>query len=253
MLHRSESLQYRCFEAERFNACRDRNPSDEEHAVSVVDDAPRQPSPEVPQAPEYPLKQVLDRLLAVAALVVLSPLMLIIAGLIYASDPGRVFFTQHRIGRDGKPFACKKFRSMVMDGDAVLQRHLRNNPDALREWSETRKLRHDPRVTGIGVVLRKSSLDELPQLINIAKGEMSLVGPRPIVEDEVPYYGDALPYYLAVRPGLTGLWQISGRNDVSYDERVRLDTHYVRNLSLLVDAMIILRTVRVVLTGRGSY
>lgn len=207
----------------------------------------------LPDTPDYQLKEGFDRLLAILALAVLTPLFLFIAALIYIADPGSVFFSQRRIGRNGRMFSCKKFRSMVQDGDAVLERHFRDNPEAHREWSATRKLKDDPRVTPIGVVLRKSSLDELPQLINIAKGEMSLVGPRPIVEDEAPYYGDKLPFYLAVRPGLTGLWQISGRNDVSYDERVRLDTHYVRNLSFATDLLILLRTVRVVLTGRGSY
>lgn len=207
----------------------------------------------LPDTPDYPFKEGVDRLLAILGLAVLSPLLLFIAALIYIADPGSVFFSQQRIGRNGRMFKCKKFRSMVQDGDAVLEQHFQDNPDAHREWSATRKLKDDPRVTPIGVVLRKSSLDELPQLINIAKGEMSIVGPRPIVEDEAPYYGDKLPFYLSVRPGLTGLWQISGRNDVSYDERVRLDTHYVRNLNFVTDVLIILRTVRVVLTGRGSY
>jgi exopolysaccharide production protein ExoY len=207
----------------------------------------------VPPSPDYPLKEAFDRMVATLALAALSPLLMLIAALIYIADPGSVFYSQERIGRNGRKFACRKFRSMVQDGDAVLERHLQENPDAHREWSETRKLKDDPRVTPVGVVLRKSSLDELPQLVNIARGEMSLVGPRPIVEDEAPYYGEKLPFYLAVRPGLTGLWQISGRNDVSYDERVRLDTHYVRNLNFLGDLAIILRTVRVVLVGRGSY
>jgi exopolysaccharide production protein ExoY len=208
---------------------------------------------DVPQSPEYPSKPVVDRVLAIVAVVLLSPLLAMIAAAIYVSDPGNVFYSQWRLGRDGSKFRCLKFRSMVMDGDAVLDRHLRENHSARREWATTRKLRDDPRITPMGVILRKSSLDELPQLINIARGEMSIVGPRPIVEDEAPYYGEALSYYKAVRPGLTGLWQVSGRNDVSYDERVRLDAHYVRTLNPFLDFVIMLRTVRVVFLGRGSY
>jgi exopolysaccharide production protein ExoY len=205
------------------------------------------------QSPEYSGKPILDRALAVMAVVMLSPLLVMIAAAIYISDPGNVFYSQWRLGRDGRPFRCLKFRSMVTDGDSILDRHLRENPAARQEWAATRKLRNDPRVTTIGLILRKSSLDELPQLINIARGEMSIVGPRPIVEDEAPYYGEALSYYKAVRPGLTGLWQVSGRSDVSYDERVRLDVHYVRTLNPFLDFVIILQTVRVVFLGRGSY
>jgi exopolysaccharide production protein ExoY len=194
-----------------------------------------------------------DRLAAVLGLVLLLPLLLIVAGAIYLRDPGPVLYAHRRIGRGGHVFRCLKFRTMVLDGDAVLARHLAENPSAAREWAESRKLRQDPRVTRLGARLRRSSIDELPQLINVLKGEMSLVGPRPIVLDEARYYGAALGDYLSVKPGLTGLWQISGRSDTSYAERVALDSRYVRERGFWGDLAIILRTVAVVLRGRGSY
>ncbi|SHI29244.1 sugar transferase [Wenxinia saemankumensis] len=199
------------------------------------------------------MKPVIDRAGAFLGLIGLAPLFLIIAAAIMLSDPGNPFYVQSRLGRNGRMFRCIKFRSMVLDGDDVLARHLNDDPVARREWESTRKLRSDPRITGIGSVLRKSSLDELPQLLNVLRGDMSLVGPRPIVEDEAVYYGTAFGHYSAVLPGLTGLWQVSGRNDVSYQERVRLDRLYVETMSLATDAMILTRTVRVVLFRVGSY
>ncbi|MBB3944313.1 lipopolysaccharide/colanic/teichoic acid biosynthesis glycosyltransferase [Rhizobium skierniewicense] len=142
---------------------------------------------------------------------------------------------------------------MVMNGDEVLRQYLAANPDAEEEWKTTRKLKNDPRVTAIGSVLRKLSLDELPQLINIIRGEMSVVGPRPVVDEELNYYENAASYYLSTRPGLTGLWQISGRNDVSYKERVDYDTQYVRNWSMMQDVFIIAKTIPAVCMSRGSY
>ena len=142
---------------------------------------------------------------------------------------------------------------MVENGDEVLQRHLRDNPEALEEWTATRKLQNDPRVTRVGQILRKLSLDELPQILNIVRGEMSVVGPRPVVSEELDYYGPAAEFYLASRPGLTGLWQVSGRNDVSYAARVAFDTHYVQNWSLATDLAIIIKTVPAVVASRGSY
>ncbi|SES36915.1 exopolysaccharide production protein ExoY [Tranquillimonas rosea] len=209
----------------------------------------RQPQPDR----EYPLKQSFDRVAAAVALVLLAPLLALIAGLIYLTDRGNVFFAQPRLGKNGQTFRCLKFRSMVLDAETALDRHLHDNPAAAREWRDTRKLKEDPRITTIGSVLRKSSLDELPQLINIARGEMSMVGPRPIVEEEAPYYGSAIEDYMSVRPGLTGLWQISGRNDVGYGERVQLDQYYTRTLSLWGDMRIIFQTFRVVAQRRGSY
>lgn len=173
--------------------------------------------------------------------------------LIYLRDPGPVLYGHRRIGRHGRVFRCLKFRTMVQDSDAVLARHLAASPEAAAEWAAARKLRADPRVTGIGARLRKASLDELPQLFNVLCGEMSLVGPRPIVTDEARHYGEALAAYLAVRPGVTGLWQISGRSDTSYAERVELDRAYVRGRTMALDLWILVRTVVVVLKGRGSY
>ncbi len=155
--------------------------------------------------------------------------------LVSLSDKGPAFYGHRRIGHNGQEFRCLKFRTMVTNGDKVLQEYLRNNPQAMEEWRATRKLQHDPRVTAVGAVLRKLSLDELPQLFNIIRGEISIVGPRPVVQDELEMYEHAAVYYLQSRPGLTGLWQVSGRNDVSYAARVAFDTHYVENWSLVRD------------------
>lgn len=212
---------------------------------------PRKPI-EISDAADLP-KAVLDRGAALLGLVLLMPMLLVVAALIYLRDPGPVLYAHRRIGRHGRVFNCLKFRTMVLDSDAVLARHLAENPAAATEWAATRKLRADPRVTTIGARLRKTSIDELPQLINVLRGEMSLVGPRPIVMEEARHYGEALAAYLAVRPGVTGLWQISGRSDTSYAERVDLDRAYVRGRSMMLDVSILLRTVGVVVKGRGSY
>ncbi|OYU75515.1 MAG: hypothetical protein CFE32_14030 [Alphaproteobacteria bacterium PA3] len=198
-------------------------------------------------------KTAFDRTAALAGVILLLPLFVMIAVLIWVRDPGPVLFGHVRIGKGGRSFRCLKFRSMVRDGDRVLAAHLARNPEAAREWDATRKLKSDPRVTTLGAVLRKTSLDELPQLINVLKGDMSLVGPRPIVADEARHYGAAIGDYMAVRPGLTGLWQIGGRSDTSYAERVLLDQTYVQRRSLGLDLWVLLRTVVVVLRGRGSY
>lgn len=198
-------------------------------------------------------KRGFDVLAASLALVLISPLFLMLMALVKFSDGGSVFYGHSRIGHNGRPFRCLKFRTMRADGDRILQEHLRNNPAAYEEWRATRKLQNDPRVTIVGSVLRKLSLDELPQLINIIRGEMSIVGPRPVVEDELELYDSAAVYYLQSRPGLTGLWQISGRNDVSYAARVAFDTHYVQNWSLLNDFSIVVRTIPAVCFSRGSY
>ena len=198
-------------------------------------------------------KRSFDILVALAALVLLSPIFLLIMALVKYSDGGSIFYGHRRIGYSGSTFRCLKFRTMAENGDAVLHRYLEQNPAAYDEWRATRKLQHDPRVTVVGTVLRKLSLDELPQLINILKGEMSLVGPRPVVEDELELYEASAVYYLQTRPGLTGLWQVSGRNDVSYETRVAFDTHYVRNWSLVTDLVIVARTIPAVCLSRGSY
>ncbi|MEY4984569.1 MAG: hypothetical protein RIR62_2835 [Pseudomonadota bacterium] len=199
------------------------------------------------------VKAVFDRTAALAGVLLLLPLLLLVAVLVWLDDPGPVLFSHPRVGRGGRVFRCLKFRTMVRNGDEVLSRHLDSHPEAAREWDAQRKLRHDPRVTPLGRALRKSSIDELPQLFNVLRGDMSLVGPRPIVEAEARYYGAAMRDYTSVRPGLTGLWQVGGRSDTSYAERVRLDQAYVRSRSLWLDLRIILRTVVVVVKGRGSY
>jgi exopolysaccharide production protein ExoY len=188
-------------------------------------------------------KRVADVFIAATALVVAAPVMLLVALLIRMTLGGPAVFSHTRVGFRGKPFNCYKFRSMVANSAEVLSQHLADNPDAAREWEEFRKLRKDPRVTLIGQMLRKSSLDELPQLFNVLRGEMSCVGPRPIVQDELCRYGSHVGEYLKVRPGITGLWQVSGRSSTDYAERVSLDSHYVRDWSPWLDLVILLRTV----------
>lgn len=199
------------------------------------------------------LKRGFDVTVALVCLFLLMPLFGLVAAAIWAVDGGSPFYSHRRLGRDRKAFGCLKFRSMRMDSDEILRRHLAANPDALAEWAQTHKLKNDPRITAIGHLLRKTSLDELPQLINILRGEMSLVGPRPIVQAEVEKYGDAASAYFAVRPGLTGMWQVSGRSDTTYAERVRLDRQYVESRSFTGDIVIILRTVPAVFLVKGSY
>ncbi|MCX7888412.1 MAG: sugar transferase [Rhodobacteraceae bacterium] len=198
-------------------------------------------------------KRGFDIAVALAALVLFLPLFLGIVLMVRRSGPGPVLYGHTRIGFAGRPFRCLKFRTMVTDGDAVLARHLRDNPAARVEWDATRKLTADPRVTPLGHALRKLSLDELPQLLNVLRGEMSLVGPRPVVAEELARYGRSARYYLGARPGLTGLWQVSGRNDISYRRRVAFDRAYVGRWSPARDAAIIARTVPAVLLARGSY
>ena len=197
------------------------------------------------------VKLVFDVLAALAMLLVLLPVLAVIAALV-ALDGGPVLYAHTRIGARGRPFPCLKFRSMVPGGDAVLIDVLRTDPAAAVEWAATHKLRQDPRITWIGSFLRKTSLDELPQLFNVLRLEMSLVGPRPIVAAEVPRYGDDIAYYYATRPGLTGLWQVSGRSDTGYAQRVWLDTWYVKNWSIWHDMAILVKTVPAVLKRRGA-
>jgi len=198
------------------------------------------------------LKRALDVLGAGALLVMLSPVMLILAWMVRA-DGGPAFYAHRRVGRGGDSFGCLKFRSMVMDSQARLDALLATDPTARVEWEATRKLRHDPRVTRVGRFLRATSLDELPQLLNVLRGEMSLVGPRPVTQVELEqFYGAAGAHYISVRPGITGLWQVSGRSDTSYAQRVALDVAYVATPSLLQDIRILLRTPMAVLSRRGA-
>jgi exopolysaccharide production protein ExoY len=198
-------------------------------------------------------KRAFDFAAALGALIILAPLLVLVSLLIYFMEGGPVMIRHQRIGSGGQKFACLKFRTMVTNGDEVLREHLSNNSAALQEWTLTRKLVDDPRVTKLGDVLRKTSLDELPQLFNILLGEMSFVGPRPIVEEEISRYGSTFESYRRARPGLTGLWQVSGRNDTSYDQRVELDKTYVSQWSFLRDIVIIMMTVPAVLKARGVH
>ena len=210
--------------------------------------------PNVRRVASDPLEvRLLDIAGSLGLLIFFLPLMLIIAASVYIADPGPVLFRQRRLGRGGRYFWCYKFRTMATDAEARLAQLLARDAAARFEWQRDQKLRNDPRVVGIGLFLRKSSLDELPQLWNILKGEMSLVGPRPIVEDERSRYGKYIRHYCSVRPGLTGLWQISGRNDVSYRRRVAFDVIYARRCCVRDNLRILLMTVPSVLGSRGSY
>jgi len=194
-----------------------------------------------------------DVTVAAIAIMALLPLLLIIALMVRMTSTGPVVFRQKRVGRDGVMFPCLKFRSMVVDAQAQLDRLLAQSEEARQEWDRDQKLRRDPRITPIGEFLRKTSLDELPQLFNILVGQMSIVGPRPIVEGEIIRYGSRFGHYCSVRPGLTGLWQISGRNDVSYAMRVRLDSLYAQRRSLGLNVAICFKTVPAILSSRGCY
>jgi exopolysaccharide production protein ExoY len=197
--------------------------------------------------------RTLDMSVAVLALLFLAPVFLLVAVLVFVSDPGPVFFAHRRIGQGGRLFPCLKFRSMVIDSQERLDKLLASDPVKRAEWELNHKLKDDPRITAIGRFLRKSSLDELPQLLNVVRGDMSLVGPRPIVMAEAVRYGRYIKDYCSVRPGITGLWQISGRSDLSYRRRVALDTTYARAKSLGLDIKILLVTVPAVFAQRGSY
>lgn len=225
--------------------------SDPVFSVALFSDAEPSRVPK-PSRMSWTAKRGLDVGVAATALFLLMPLLVLVAAAIWATDRKPPIFRHNRLGRNGRVFGCLKFRSMVANGDAVLAAHLATNPTARAEWDETHKLTDDPRVTAIGHVLRKTSIDELPQLWNILRGEMSLVGPRPIVEAEKTRYGSALTTCFSVPPGLTGLWQVSGRSDTSYAERVALDLDYASHWSLRRDIDIILRTVPAVLAQRGS-
>ncbi len=192
-------------------------------------------------------------MLAILMLLFLLPVMVMIAVAVRLQDGGPAIFAHSRIGRDGRTFRCYKFRSMRADAEARLAEVLASDPQARAEWARDHKLRSDPRITPLGDLLRRSSLDELPQLFNVLKGDMSLVGPRPIVEAERVRYGRRFRHYCAVKPGITGLWQVSGRNDVSYRTRVAMDACYARRKCFALDLYILLATVPSVLGARGCY
>ncbi|MGO4677130.1 sugar transferase [Bosea sp. 2YAB26] len=201
---------------------------------------------------EYTAKRLFDVSTASVLIILLTPLIIVLIALIRSSDEGPALFRQMRIGKGGRSFACWKFRTMVCDADEALQRLIGSDPAAAKEWADSQKLSRDPRITRFGGFLRRSSLDELPQLFNIIVGDMSFVGPRPIVGAEIERYGEAFAHCFSVPPGLTGLWQVSGRSDCSYATRVALDSQYASEWRLLLDAKILAKTLPAVLLQRGS-
>jgi exopolysaccharide production protein ExoY len=197
-------------------------------------------------------KRVIDIILALSGIVLFAPLLLVCMIATTLSSPGPALFRHKRIGFNGKPFACLKFRTMVIDAPERLRQLLETDPAAAAEWRETQKLHNDPRVTAIGAILRKSSLDELPQLFNVLKGDMSIVGPRPVTEAELDRYSTSVSVYLSCRPGITGLWQVSGRSTTTYTRRVACDTFYAQNWSLALDAKIVFVTLPALLLAEGA-
>jgi Undecaprenyl-phosphate galactose phosphotransferase WbaP len=199
------------------------------------------------------IKHAMDLFLTVVGGLLIAPLLIAITILVKLDSPGPVFYGHRRLGAGGEYFRCWKFRTMYTNAEQLLDEYLQGKPLLQAEWEETFKLRDDPRVTRVGKFLRKTSLDELPQLWNVLRGEMSLVGPRPIVDAEVTRYGAVYEMYQRIRPGISGFWQVSGRSDTSYGERVKLDAYYVRNWSVWLDAVILVRTVGSVIFRRGAY
>jgi exopolysaccharide production protein ExoY len=198
-------------------------------------------------------KRIFDFVLAVALLPLLLPVCLLLMLLIKCSSRGPVFYRHLRVGQDSRSFYLYKFRTMYLHDQTLLEAYLTTNAEARREWEEQYKLRWDPRVTRLGAILRRTSLDELPQIVNVLLGQMSFVGPRPIVHDEIHRYGAAFPFYAAAKPGITGLWQVSGRGAVSYETRVSLDIIYVMTWSFVQDLSVLLKTVRAVCRSEGAY
>lgn len=199
------------------------------------------------------IKRGFDLSVALLCLIAFLPVVIGVTLVILLAQGRPILIRHRRIGLHGKSFSCLKFRSMRINGDEILARHLASDPNAQAEWSASRKLKNDPRVTPVGQVLRKTSLDELPQLINVIKGEMSLVGPRPIVQAEMELYGAQITHYLSVKPGITGPWQVGGRTDTSFSKRIELDAEYARNVGLMLDLKILAKTVPAVLRTTGSY
>ena len=199
------------------------------------------------------LCRIFDVVASGIAIISAMPLFILISLAILLKTGGPILFVHHRVGRNGKLFPCLKFCSMVVNSRQVLQTLLAESEDARREWARDQKLRNDPRVTALGRMLRRTSLDELPQLLNVFIGQMSIVGPRPITQAEIVRYGPRFTAYCSVRPGLTGLWQVSGRNDVPYNTRVRLDAFYAKRKSLGYDLMICIRTARAIISSRGCF
>jgi Undecaprenyl-phosphate galactose phosphotransferase WbaP len=198
-------------------------------------------------------KRCMDLVIVILGGIIISPALILIALLVKLTSPGPVLYGQIRIGINSSRFKAYKFRSMVVDAEERLKALLESDPEAREQWESDHKLKNDPRITRIGKFLRKTSLDEFPQLINILKGEMSLVGPRPIVDDEIKKYGEDFSRIFSVKPGLSGLWQVSGRSDTDYTSRVAFDTYYLQNWSVWLDLWVLYKTVGVVFRGRGAY
>jgi len=203
--------------------------------------------------PNSPMSRIFDITFILLALPSLLIVFLLISISVVMDSRGGVLYGQTRIGKGGRRFKALKFRTMVPNADQLLQQYLDRDPELQAEWLATHKLKKDPRVTRVGAILRKLSLDELPQFWNILVGDMSLIGPRPIVDEEIEKYGKCFELYKQVRPGLTGLWQVSGRSDTSYEHRVQLDEYYLLNRSVKLDLLIILKTVYVVVGRKGAY
>lgn len=197
-------------------------------------------------------KRIVDIVLALGGIILLAPLLVICYVAVVLSSPGPALFRHKRVGFNGRKFECLKFRTMVPDAAERLQALLASDPAAAAEWAATRKLQNDPRVTAIGAILRKLSLDELPQLFNVLRGEMSIVGPRPVTEEELERYSTSVGAYLSCRPGITGLWQVSGRSTTSYEKRVACDAYYAHNWSMVLDAKIIVVTIPALLSTDGA-
>jgi exopolysaccharide production protein ExoY len=197
-------------------------------------------------------KRIVDIVVALSAIVLLAPLLIICYIVTVTTSPGPALFRHRRVGFNGKHFGCLKFRTMVTDAPERLRNLLESDPLAAAEWASNRKLRNDPRVTAIGAILRKSSLDELPQLFNVLRGDMSIVGPRPVPEEELERYATSISAYLACRPGITGLWQVSGRSTTTYSKRIACDTFYSSNWSMALDAKILIVTLPALLATDGA-
>ncbi len=237
-------------------------PPNETSFPSWLDGGPDARRPAVVRKPvslgaEHSRYLLIKRLVDIVLVLLASPLILavclVIALLIRSTSPGPVFFCHRRIGKSGRFFSMWKFRSMRMNADELLEQYFVEHPASRTEWSATHKLRHDPRVTPLGRFIRRTSLDEIPQMWNVLNGTMSLVGPRPIVAAEVQKYGSEYFYYCAAKPGLTGLWQVSGRSTLTYDQRVELDRQYVLHCDLLGDLGILFRTFRCVIEKDGAF
>jgi lipopolysaccharide/colanic/teichoic acid biosynthesis glycosyltransferase len=210
------------------------------------------PSPSISQDT---VKRWFDIVFSFAVLVCCSPVYFLLMLLVALSSPGPIFYVQRRVGRHHRPFKCLKFRTMVHNADAVLQDLIATSPHLRAEFEDSFKLKHDPRITWIGHFLRVTSLDEFPQFWNVLKGDMSVVGPRPLVPEELPKYGHHINRILMIRPGITCIWQVSGRNDIPYDRRIQMDLHYVQARNLWLDLLLIFRTLGVVLFPKdnGAY